>query len=166
MNSAVKILFVAVLVTSLSLSGWGSQPDFTISLQSNQPTVKLGTEINVDVILTNTSNRNISFAKANGVAKGHLVYTVSVKDEKGNAVPARKTREANPEEDSASFANIEVTNFQVLTLVPGQTLRDQIVLSKLFDFSHPGKYTVRVQRAQPNNKILHESNAVTIIVEP
>jgi hypothetical protein len=52
-------------------------------------------------------------------------------------------------------------------LNPGEEDRHSLMISKLYDLSKPGKYTIQVTRLDlEGTKIQLKSNAITVTVEP
>ena len=56
----------------------------------------------------------------------------------------------------------------ILTMEPNETLKHEIVVSKLFDLRQTGKYTIQAKRpySDANVNILSKSNAITVTVVP
>ncbi len=139
---------------------------FTITLKAETPQVRVGGRVILDVIMTNTSDHEIDctsyfYDSIDQNYRYHVLY------EDGNP-PAKIVRKTG----SNSFPCI---------LKPGQSdTPSGGVISRIFDFSRPGKYTIQVSRPvwgddnRPNTwqdpshdndpEILIHSNTITVTV--
>jgi hypothetical protein len=52
----------------------------------------------------------------------------------------------------------------LMTLLPGKTITEEIIVNKLFDLSTPGTYTVQVRRMDNETKTLVISNTIKVTV--
>jgi hypothetical protein len=48
----------------------------------------------------------------------------------------------------------------------GKSFTYPLNVNELYDLSHPGKYTIQVQRMDPDSKVLVKSNTITVTVTP
>jgi hypothetical protein len=155
MNAATRYLLLLIVV---GVSGGGislaaDQPLFSITISSPQDTWKVGSEIVIAINIVNTSSQRAFFQKALGQENGELFMDIEVKDGHGNPLPRRPTGEF-----------IAGGSVQKKFLKPGETLKDGIVVSKLFDLSQTGKYTIRVQRRDAGTNSIVMSNTITVAV--
>ena len=105
-------------------------PAAPISLEIAIPStgVKVGSEIRVTVTVTNVTAEPIDIA----VGTAELMYKIELRDVSGNSVPQRKY--------------IRTLTLGPLKLGPGESHHDELVLSRIYDLSHPGTYVVQVRR--------------------
>jgi len=137
---------ISLLLVIITLSGFASfaarqaDPAFTIKLSAEQPTMKVGAEVLVKIMLTNTSGKDLDVsANISNLTGADPNYVYDVRDSKGKSVPKR------------IFAHPELATGRAVirTLPSGQTLTDYQDLNRIFLIKHPGKYTVRVSRQVP-----------------
>lgn len=136
-----------------------SQKPFSIALSSDQPVVKAGWDVWVRIKMTNTSSGSVdcSTASSNGL---DLRYSFEISDSSGNKID--KVRSSHPELEGTG-------SFRLCTLAPGQsTSPDENLLSREYDLSKPGTYTVQVSRgiSRDEKKGVVKSNPITITVTP
>jgi hypothetical protein len=146
-------------------------PRFSLSIAAEEPTVKAGSPLFLEVTMENKSDRNISMYRAisGDLDQGGWVYKVMVQDEKGARAPKTKfgRHVQGPEtaEESAEPASV-VASGGYVPLTPHKTMRDRLNVTKLFDLSRPGKYTIEIQELDEASKTFVKSNKITVIVTP
>lgn len=144
-----------------------SQGPFTITISTDKPQVKSGDPVYIDVVMTNTSDHDVD---CTGDPRNALDrnYRYEVIDQQG---PMPKIRRKYPQlgEDGKPWPCI---------IKPGESSpRSGGMLSILYDFHRPGKYTIQVSRPvwgddqRPgtagkveNNQPEVKSNIITITV--
>ena len=130
-----------------------------ISLTINAPSseVKAGSEFKLDVVMTNTSDEQV------GLTTWPDDFRVDVLDSEGRVVG--KAREPGESTTNPKARNVlRKSSSPGLTLSPHGVFRLQEDLSKEFDLSKPGKYTVQATRMYGKTAV--KSNIVTITVVP
>lgn len=143
---------------------------FTITISSPQNTWKAGSDVVVSISLINTSNQRIFFRKAPGQAFGERFMDVEATDDQGKSLPRTKYYHGLRTEDGDGNRRQPTEELAIggsvskKFLKPGETLQDGIVVSKLFDLSRAGKYTIRVQRRDEGSKSLVMSNTITLTI--
>lgn len=131
-----------------------AKPPFTLVLTSDEPKVSLGADLLVKIVWTNTSkvelNANL-YRFASGLDSN---YTLDLEDSAGQPV----TRRPPPATFNAEFG----------TLKPGNSMSDDINLSRLFRLTHPGDFTLQVSRFVPKELGggVIKSNKITITLVP
>jgi hypothetical protein len=131
---------------------------FTLTLEAEENAVKAGSEVKVDITLRNSSNRAMYIS----YGSSELDYAFEVRDSQ-NRIP--------PETEFArkSKGRAYVSSDTVFNLQPGESLpKALVVLTKFYDLSRPGKYTIQVSRAVPKEAGggTIKSNPITITVTP
>jgi len=140
------------------------QPPCTITISTPENSIKAGLEVKLDIATKNVSDRTI-----------YLVFStvgrnmkIDVRDNEGN--PASETPYGleihGTDPKRRPFAG---TAFSTrVPLKPGETFEEKLVLSKEYDLSKSGRYSVRVQRSDvlsdANTGIFVKSNAITVDV--
>jgi hypothetical protein len=134
-----------------------AQAPFSLAITAPQATVKGGSEVKVKAILTNTSNRQITFADTSEICD----YSVEVR--KADGTPAPDT-ERKRHLDCGTISG----NHEIVTLKPDQSKQYEIAVSELSAMSEPGDYTVQVMRKAPKELggVVVKSNLITVTVAP
>ncbi len=161
MTSRIKALSTALLVLLGAFSLRGEQQPFSVTLATQHDIVKAGEDIHLQVTLTNTSHNEIKFAEAPGdTPPAEYQYLFQVRDSKGH--PAQDTEYGHKFKENTRPRGSRVT----WTLQPGESMKDETVLTKLFDLSRPDKYVIEAFRRIPEHlgKGTVKSNTLTITV--
>lgn len=146
------------------------QPPFSLTIKADEATVKSGSPVWVTAAVQNISGHPLTTVLAYFKDKGGYVYKVSAVNEKGASAPETKHgRRAQghetPEEESRDFyvVNSSSANY---TFSPGETMKDRVEVTKLFDLTTPGKYTIQFQEFDLDSNTMLKSNIVTVTVTP
>lgn len=156
MKSIAMVFLIAVAPFVL---GWAqtprapvSPPKFLLAISLSPNVVKVGSKVAISVALTNTSLQQITLhAECEDYG-----YLVDVSDSTGAA--AQETDRGREWKRDQGVR--QVTSGIAVPLAPGKTAKCELVISDLYDLSHPGKYTIRVHRGPVN------SNPIAITVVP
>jgi hypothetical protein len=131
----------------------------SVTISTPSPTIKVGSDLKIDIALTNTSHESLS-----GTPNG----TLKVHDSNGKAVS--EVEEPKPEEEVVLKDGSKVRivrppegSHQIQTMLPGTT-HDELIANKFFDFSKPGTYTIQV--SESFHGFVVNSNTVTVTVVP
>ena len=144
------------------------KPALTLHLAPVEPAVKAGSKALVDVTLENVSGHNIKSLGSLG-DEGFL-YPMNVWDEKGTTVPetkygrlkhGHKTAEDPPEYDYTAEGRVVF-----LRLDPGMSVTNRVCVSKEYDVSKPGKYTIQIEAYDDESQTSVKSNKITVTVTP
>lgn len=146
------------------------KPSFSMSVRLKDGQVKPGSEIMVNIDLTNTSDAQTELWHA---ISGPTPYKVLVLDHAGKAVRltpmgiafgkgAAGWREKG--ENGEEVVHMVPTNGAPFRIAPGGVAKDALDIQDLFDFSQPGTYTIRLERIDPATKLLVKSNTVTLTI--
>jgi hypothetical protein len=137
----------------------GAQRPFSIVITAAQATVKVGSEVRVDVQLKNTSDVDIVFGDLS-----RSIYDMDVRNSKGEQAPEteRMRKIHTPEQTGARFEGSIISD----KLEPGNTVEEYISVDKYYDMTKPGKYTIQFQRTDRLTKKTVKSNTITITVMP
>lgn len=129
---------------------------YSVGISASQQTFKLGSEIDIDITLTNKTGQTVSiYWPGDNQAPDDWEYEISVLDQSGK-VPTR-TRLGR---------SIRVFHGPVLPnrdVKEGETLKQKLDLTKFFVFQ-PGEYTVQLKRREGEKST--KSNIITITVTP
>jgi len=113
-------------------------PFFSLKLVVTPRNFKTGSDIVMEVDLTNTTNEGKEIAICLGMSVD-CNFAIYVRDSRGNLLP-------QPQPPSVwSLADMSVE--------PGQTVKFVSNLSKLFDLSRPGRYDIQVERGTVRSNV-------------
>ena len=159
--------FVICVVTLVSVATpvvCGPKPPFSLSIAAPKEPTKAGAELYLRITLTNTSDRYIVFARSPGpIPEEAFRYEIDVRDAQGHsAPPSAYVRELEGKPTMTSSSNLSYT------LKPSDSFIDQVTVTRFYDLSQPGTYTISVARPIPPRQNLGEgkvkSNSVTVTV--
>jgi gentisate 1,2-dioxygenase len=121
--------------------------------------VQLGSDAQIVISLTNTSDHQILFAHRPGINNPEFSYKIEVRNAAGHAVEATAYgRDAQQRRDTEGRT--------VDYVQPGMSVAQMAHLAKLVNLNKPGKYTVQVSRTDPTTHKVVKSNEVTLNVVP
>jgi len=161
-------LRVLLLVAALPVApgGWAqsaqpsqnAKPPFSISISLAQDVVKAGSEVSLDIVLTNTSDENIVISGWKD--QSCEIYEIEIHDSEGKRLPQRN--ECLPSENpnqitvcvSASSPVIRLCVPQNQVLKPHGEMKEEVLVNELYDLSRPGKYTIQAQRENSPRTII------------
>jgi hypothetical protein len=124
---------------------------FTLAISVPHSTVKAGEKVAIEIAQTNTSDRPIVLGYVED--EGYLAdVTVG-----GNA--AVDTDRGRQWKKDGGFRQ-ETSGPGFPPTKPGETSRRMLVISDLYDLTHPGTYSVQVRRGTV------KSNTITVVVVP
>ncbi len=173
-----------------------SKPPFSVSISLEQNVVKAGSEVRLDIVLTNTSDENIVIAGWEN--ESCEIYEIEIHDSEGKRLPQRN--ECLPSENpNQTTVCVTSDSPAILTCVPQNQvlkphgeMKEKILVNELYDLSRPGKYTIQAQRQNSPRTVIEvprkfgygsqelelldkindtsratvESNTVTLTIEP
>lgn len=138
------------------------EPNFSIVINTPQEIVKVGAEVKLKVVFTNNTAQPLHYATGvpgRGTGPG---FDIDVRDSQGRRIP--KTPYGLKVQGKARHRPFVGSVFTA-TVQPGGAVEQEALLSKEYDISKPGKYTVRVTERNPNPDP-GESNTITLAVMP
>jgi hypothetical protein len=130
-----------VLIYAAVTQASGAPPQYSVTLQAPTAPVKAGSEVRVKATTTNTSDHEIRFAK--GFGEEEFDFEIEVRDEKGQAPPLTQPYSQLKEHPASRRGS-----YSTYVLESGKSFDDDLVLTKLYKITQPGKYTVSVMRGQ------------------
>ncbi len=147
------IRYALVVVLIASNASAGDTAALSLKLTALDYVVKSGSKIMIQVTTTNRSDHPITYHNTN-----RCDYSVKVLS--GNGAPAPET--PFKKQLDCSGGELRTTGRDiVVTLKSGESDREQIEITELYNMSAPGDYIVQVERTFP--EIGHfRSNAVNV----
>jgi hypothetical protein len=159
---ALAIVFPAISTTA-------NAPLFSVTLGAPKDPLKSGAKLILRVTVTNTSDHNIAFKRTNNpVSNEEFRYQIEVRDADGR--PAQPSAQVRALEGQVT--EIEDLDNHAYWLKPGESYSDDLEITKLYDLSRPGKYTVSVSKDLLTRQYpvppeyVAKSDLVTITVVP
>ena len=138
---------------------------FSIGISTPTATVRAGSEVIVNIVLTNTSNRELNIDITKAQEPGEIDFALDVRDAKGNAAPHTTWGRRLQGDGSSLPPPMESSSLEV-PLKRGKSTRSRIIVNRLYDVSQPGKYTIQVGRSDPYTAAIALSNTLTVTVIP
>jgi hypothetical protein len=176
------VVFLALALASPSpaqtVASNAGKSRLSVAISAVEKTSKAGSRIIVDVSLTNIYTGRVLLPSGGG--EDILPwYTIQVRRKDGAPVPESQLVQAKKRESSKPLppGMFKVDNYSRIMgeLQPGQTAKDRVVLSDLYDMSRPGDYVVQAERNEPANaailkstgpastSVTDKSNACTVV---
>ena len=138
---------------------------FSLTITAPAFTIKVGTDLHLRATVTNTSDRTIGFIRSPGTEPEEgFRYEIDVQDAQGQPAP--------PSAYVRDLQNKKTVTFESRVarwLKPGESFVDEIDVTRLYDLSHPGKYTISIAREVPpaqnlgSSKVRSNSIVVTVV---
>ncbi len=165
MTAILRPILAAVLFTLLGgAPAYCGEPSFSLTISLAQDTVKAGSEVTVKIVLKNTTDHEIRVG-GKGMLPGDDLVPANcraiVTDAKGVRAPYTKYGErmwGRPLEEGA-----EGTIIFGAMKAGGQGAFD-LVLSRLYDLSKPGKYTIEVRYPDGDSQVIVKSNRIVLTI--
>lgn len=145
-------------VIALFLLALPSSPDsqtLALYISAAQQTVKIGSEIKLNVKLTNISDHVVNFFDR----RPDCDYSVYVWDDRGNlALQTDYKRQVKCGGNAAESRNI------LVTLNPRESREQELIINRFYELTRPGNYSVEVSRVIPPQlgRAEVKSNIITI----
>jgi hypothetical protein len=152
MKALVFAFLVSIAPANMLVAQTSSEtPKFTLILSADNPEVTLGSNIEIWIKITNISEDTLTlvFGDWNGVATD---YQYEVRDEQGAMVAKIVPR------------HLVGSNRRGI-LKPGSSIGSGTLISAVYQFDRPGKYTIQVSRKEPGMPLV-QSNIITVTVLP
>ncbi len=166
----MKLLLAALWLGTLAVMVCVAQSDtpnpdqpFTITISALNPSAKTTQAVEIKIRLTNTSNRPInasqSWARGCGLDQS---YTYDVRDASGRVAEILPEMKARREREG------RIRTVITGTLNPGEAVDAIADLSRCYDMTAPGAYSIQLSREIPEDPkhTAIKSNKITVTVDP
>jgi hypothetical protein len=185
MNNLLTVLLASTLFGLVAATAGSEQqpskPSFAISLKMPSSETRVGMPVQLKLSLTNTSNHDIHFYEnvvsgpgfRNQRLRQMYIQVRDVNDkpvaesEYGKAIHGRGTPRPQVVEHSSTPGRSQadtVSRGVISGIDPGQISTEETDLTKEFDLSKPGKYTVQALRFDPASGQTVMSNKITFTI--
>lgn len=155
---ALRGLWLVPIIAAAAATAQTTQPTISLTIKAEQDVVQAGSAVKVQITITNVSKQKIGVQRERNPGHGEIFHEFDIRDADGNPAPEsnyQKRLRANP-----PFLSLVPT-----VLAPGESAKDEATLSKLYDLSLPGEYTVQARRYDNDSRTLVKSNTVKIRVQ-
>lgn len=142
MISAKNLLLIGSFCSVGPMSHGPSAPPISLSIRATQETTKRGSDVTINVTLTNLTNHAVVFTDRNSACD----YAVDVRDSAG--LPAPQTEYKRTLKCGTKLA--DGRNI-IVTLKPGESRQEQLIITRACDLERPGIYSVRALRTFPDD---------------
>jgi hypothetical protein len=149
--SSVLLLVAAARTPAPAIS-------ITISAADSAPAAK--SAVKVTITVKNVTRRRIVVDKLLGGETGEFLHEFDVRNARGE--PAAETEYYRGFKEGGPDGIYEIMGHP---LEPGESLVDNVTLSKLYDLSLPGRYTIQARRRDSESKTYVKSNTITLTVK-
>jgi len=167
MKTPITLLLLAVALGPLggnaSQVSKTEEPTISINISTPQNTVRVGSEIIVDVVTQNISHHVIHYTVIAGAGAELSHFRVDVRNSVGKPVTetqyGQKVHGTDHRAHSGSVFGADIP------VEPGKTLHEKLILTKEYDLSQPGTYTVQLRRTDFDDSSV-KSNTITLTITP
>lgn len=140
----------------------GAPPSFSISLSAPPQDVKVGQDVTVSYTVKNISAKELVFSRF--VGSRDYNFRLQLLDSAGKDVDLRKgSTEKAMKEGGLDTPSGSVKRYYIK---PGESVKQDVIVTKVFDLSSQGTYVLRVQRYDEISKTVVSSNPITVKVSP
>lgn len=148
-----RLLACALLVGPVSA---GSQP-FSLNLEAMQQKVQSGSQVQLKLTLTNTSDSEITVVDTNTWCD----YTFEIRDSKGQSAT-----ETDFKRDLKCATRSTAGRRIIRTLKPHESFEDELFVSQAYVMSRPDDYSIQAARGIPKElgRGIVKSNSVIITI--
>jgi hypothetical protein len=170
-------LMVLVLFTSVISAGGQAQvaqpapaePKFSLTIKTAQGAVKVGSDVVVETEMKNISAEDIFYSalSVKGPEPGPSGFMWEILDSEGKPLPFTEygLKINRPEPELGPGGYVLPAGKTVFGLLgPGKAVVEKRALSKEYDLSKPGEYSIQALRSDGKTDV--KSNIVTLTVTP
>jgi hypothetical protein len=136
-----------------------TKPSFTLSISAQEASVRSGTDVQIDVVVTDVSSQEV-LVETNWV-RPYVEITDHITITNGSGGKAARTKLGRAASESNASLTGKIVDIQ---LKPNKPFTYKLDLSQLYDLTKPGKYNVQIQRLDSNTNSVVTSNLVTLTV--
>jgi hypothetical protein len=163
MNTTLRnLVLLPLLAAAGSAPCQPAEPQFSLTISSQDVNVKAGSSVRITISLRNTSGHDQPISWAHGAPEA--TFDISVVESGGR--PAAKTRSHSEARGEGPNAGGGAISWVIGSLKPGAELNEQTMIERLYDISKPGNYIVRATYRNGRAAPIAQSNSITLTVKP
>jgi hypothetical protein len=144
-----------------------AEPELSLTVSVAKDGVKVGAEVRLRILLTNLTNHQITLGRLNHPDGLENEYSFDVRDSQGRSVPLTRYGRAvhgTPDEGDERHDCGDCSGV-TQDLEPHEKITDEIAVSKIYELTRAGKYTIQVSRPQGDNShAIVKSNTITVTI--
>lgn len=142
-----------------------AKPKISIAIKTAQNAVKVASDVDVEVEMKNISQEGVGFILTGTMSFSSTSFRWDIRDIASKPVPMTEYGlKANCLDSPGGVPRICSGSSFGDTLDPGKAFRQKLTLSKEYDLSKPGKYTIQAFRSDGKTDV--KSNVITLTVTP
>jgi hypothetical protein len=142
-----------------------AKPKISITIRTVQNTVVVGSNVEVEVEMRNISQEGVGFVPSGTMSYSTTSFRWDIRDIAGKPVPMTEYGlKANCLDSPGGVPRICAGSIFSAILDPGKSITQKLALSKEYNLSKPGRYTI--QAFHTDGKIDVISNTITLTVTP
>lgn len=141
------------------------KPEFSIVVTPPAGPIKLGVPVNVSVTVTNVSGKEI-YWMAESPDTAYRALNILLKKEGRKVETTAFHRKITGTQRRDDPADVELGNATVSPIPPGKSFTLSIDLTRLYEITEPGVYTLGLGRYDENTKTSVFSNTLTLNIVP
>lgn len=163
----LAVLFLLPVSASVAQNSTKAPVSITLSTPHSQYVV--GQPIEIDIVLENTSDKQISVAQSRSRGKAELSYEIDVLDGAGRRTPyLRYGKVLHGLDTGDGRFGVVSDSQQIHHLQPKATLSDSAVLNTVYDLSSPGEYVIQVTKktlpgTEPDKPVASNAIKITLV---
>lgn len=124
----------------------------SVTIDTPTPVARSGSAIRLDVVVKNESGHAIRLYKAPGEdGQAEAANDVDVYDANAKALPRIDGRKITRQGKTLQLPKSWISR-KIVPLEAGESAKDFMILSDLFDLSKPGEYLVKVRHMRPGEE--------------
>jgi hypothetical protein len=166
MSSLLRPLLVTMILGVAVAPGYCAEPSLSVTIRLTQDTVRAGSEVRVKIVMKNVTDHQIRIPGKAEVRGDDVVPAnchATVTDAKGARAPLTNYGEkmwGRPLEEGHEGTWV----FGTMEAGEERPFTSDLILSRLYDLSKPGKYTVQVRYPDGDGHGVVKSNKVTLTI--
>jgi hypothetical protein len=142
-----------------------AEPKISITIKTAQSAVKVGSDVEVEVEMKNISAEGVGFVPTSTMSSSTTSFRWDIREGAGKEVPMTEYGlKANCLDSPGGVPRICAGSSFEAILDPGKSFRQKLALSKEYDLSRPGKYTIQALGFDGKTDV--KSNTITLTVTP
>jgi hypothetical protein len=163
------VLSPLMLAVMLGAPARAAEPELSLTVSIAKDGVKAGAEVRLRILLTNLTDHQIQIGRLLHPLGQENEYSFDVRDNQGRKVPlTRYGRAVNgtPDKGDEGQSCGDCSGFGQ-DLDPHEKVTDEIVISKIYDLTKPGRYTIQVgrpHRVSRESETIIKSNTITLTI--
>ena len=166
------VLYAAAVVVMVLVQrdrALGQQQPFSIEIKTSKVAFEIGSQIELQIRLTNKSNRDIVLDDARDgtppIVAGYPL-DLYLHDENGGTPSETTYQRVRRGEEPPSDLGLFTSDGIIGVLSPGKSGDESMIVDRFYTLIEPGKYRIQLQWTNPKSKATVKSNTVVVTLIP